>query len=295
MSSVIPTSPVAQTERFNFLDFARDPAYRDANRELLRQAFSRLPSAFVHIDIASGTGLVAQEICALCEQSGKKGTVIGVDPDRFAVESARQTTPSTPTCTVEFMEGRAQDLKQLLAGKIPPEGADYVSIHDAIHEMEEEDKTSILQSVSGVLRPGGLFTYNSAFTTAALEQAAMQWGKWKSKAFTLLGGRRNRAVTGLVVHSPEEYREMITDVGLSIVHEAKKSVWLPRSALEAIARYPRFVWGVFADLVDEEKVPLEQKSQALVSALDELGISELPRVWHELIACKLPIAAQACA
>jgi hypothetical protein len=97
-------------------------------------------------------------------------------------------------------------------------------------------------------------------------------------------------VKGLVIHSPDEYRAMITDVGLSIVHEAKKSVCLPRSALEAIAHYPRFVWGVFADFVGEEMVPLEQKSQALIKALDELDIAELPRVWHELIACK-PVPA----
>lgn len=286
MSALPLTDRVAQSERFNFVDFARDKAYREANRDLLREAFARLPSSFFHIDIASGTGLVAQEVCALCEQTGKKGTVIGIDPDSYAVRSATENTPSTPYCRVEFIEGRAQDINQLLAGKLPPRGADYVSIHDAIHEMEEEDKGSILVSVANILRPGGLFTYNSAFTTVAMEQAAMQWGKWKARAFSVLGGKRNRRVKGLVTHAPEEYREMITSAGLSIVHEARKSVCMSRSALEAIARYPRFVLGVFADFVGEEMVPLEQKSQALIKALDDLGISEIPRVWHELLARK---------
>ena len=280
---------VAQSERFNFVDFARDRAYREANRDLLRQAFACLPSPFFHVDIASGTGLVAQEVCALCEQTGKKGTIIGIDPDHFAVESARTSTPSTAQCTVDFIEGRAQDIDRLLAGRLPPQGADYVSMHDAIHEMEEEDKASILLSIASILKPGGLFTYNSAFTTAAMEQAAMQHGRWKARAFSLLGGKRNRRVTGMVTHAPEEYRTMITSAGLSIVHEAKKSVCLSRAALEAIARYPRFVWGVFADYVGEELVPIEKKSQALIKALDDLGISELPRVWHELLARK-PLA-----
>jgi ubiquinone/menaquinone biosynthesis C-methylase UbiE len=286
MAVEVPRDTVAQSERFNFVEFARDPAYRDANRGLLRQAFSRLPSPFVHVDLASGTGLVAQEISTLCKQTGKRGTVIGIDPDGYAVQSARESTPSHSTCTIEFIRGRAQDLERLLFGRLPPTGADYVSIHDAIHEMEEEDKGTILESVSRILRPGGLFTYNSAFTTAAMEQAAMQWGKWKSKAFAVLGGKRNRRIKGLVTHTPEEYREMITSAGLSVIHEARRTVCLPRAALEAIARYPRFAWGVFADFVDEEKVPLEQKSRALVSALEELGITELPRVWHELIAQK---------
>jgi ubiquinone/menaquinone biosynthesis C-methylase UbiE len=286
MTGEIPRDQVVQSDRLNFVDFARDREYREANRVLLRQAFESLPSPFFHVDVASGTGLVAQEVCALCEGTGKAGTVIGIDPDPFAVRSARESTPSTAHCTVDFLEGRAQEMDRLLAGRLPPQGADYVSIHDAIHEIEEEDKASILLCVARILKPGGLFSYNSAFTTAAMEQTAMQWGKWKAKAFSLLGGKRNRRVTGLVTHSPEEYREMIASAGLAIVHEAKRSVCLSRSALEAIARYPRFVWGVFADYVGEEMVPLEEKSQALIRALDDLGISELSRVWHELVARK---------
>ncbi len=289
MTTEVPQHDVSQSERFNFVDFARDRAYRDANRDLLRKAFARLPSPFFQIDIASGTGLVAQEVCALCEETGKHGTIVGIDPDHFAVESATRSTPSTALCSGEVIEGRAQDLERLLKGQIPPGGADYVTIHDAIHEMEEEDKQSILVSVASILRPGGLFTYNSAFTTAALGQAAMQWGKWKSKAFSVLEGKRNRRMKGLVAHSPDEYLEMITGAGLSVVHEAKKSVRMSRTALEAIARYPRFVWGVFADLIGEEAIPIEVKSQALITALNELGITEIPRVWHEAMACK-PLA-----
>ncbi len=84
---------------------------------------------------------------------------------------------------------------------------------------------------------------------------------------------------------------MITNAGLSVVYEAKKSVKMSRTALEAIATYPRFIYGVFADLVGDEKMPLEEKSQALIKALDDLGITEAPRIWHELVARK-PLCLQ---
>ncbi len=277
---------IAQSENYNFIAFARDEAYRDANRGLLLKAFSCLPSPFFQVDVASGTGLVSQEVSALCQEKGKRGTVIGIDPDHFAVESASRDTPSTPYCAVEFVEGRAQDLDRLLVGRIPPEGVDYVSIHDALHEIEEEDKQNVLLSITRILKPGGLFTYNSAFTTAALELSAMLIGKWKARAFSILGGKRNRESKGLIIHTPEEYRQMITAAGLSVVYEAKKTVQMSRTALESIARYPRFIYGVFADLVGGERIPLAEKSGALIQALDDLGITEVPRVWHEIMARK---------
>lgn len=278
-----------QSRDYNFVAFSRDEAYREANRDLLSRALSCLPSPFFHVDVASGTGLVAQEMSSLAQDKGKRGTIIGIDTDHFAVESARRLAPSTPNCTVEFVEGRAQDMEQLLAGRIPPAGVDYVSIHDAIHEIDgEEDKRSVFRCMARILKPGGLFTYNSAFTTAAMEQSAMLWGRWKARAFSILGGRRNREVRGLKIHTPEEYRRMIVNAGLHVVHEAKRGVKLSRTALEAIARYPRFIYGVFADFVGEEKVLLEEKSRALIEALDSLGITEGQRIWHELVARKPP-------
>lgn len=291
MTEKVLTNRVAQSREYNFVAFSRDEAYREVNTQLLLKAFLCLPSPFFQVDVASGTGLVSQEVSSLCQEKGKRGTIIGIDPDRFAVENARKNAPSTPYCAVEFVEGRAQDMEQLLAGRIPPEGVDYISIHDAIHEIEEEDKQSILLSIARILNPGGLFTYNSAFTTAALEHSALVWGRWKAKAFSILGGKRNRKIKGLITHTPEEYRQMITNAGLSVVYEAKQSVKMSRTALEAIARYPRFIYGVFADLVGDEKMPLEEKSQALIKALDDLGITEVPRIWHELMARK-PLCLQ---
>jgi ubiquinone/menaquinone biosynthesis C-methylase UbiE len=292
MSEELSPERIAQSKDYNFIAFSRDEAYREANRQLLAQAFSSLPSPFFQVDLASGTGLVPQEMSRLCRDGGKTGSIIGIEPDPFAIENARQNTPSTPGCSVEFLEGKAQEMERLLAGKIPAAGVDYVSIHDALHEVEEADKQGILRMIAKVLIPGGVFTYNSAFTTAAMEQAAIPMGKWKARAFAILGGKRIREVKGLITHTPEEYRQMILDAGLSVIHEAKRSVLMSRQALATIAQYPRFIYGVFADLIGEEKVSIEDKSQALVKALDDLGITEIPRIWHELIARK-PLGLQA--
>lgn len=276
-----------QSEAFNFVSFAKDKAYRQANRALIDKALALLPSRFFHVDVASGTGLVPQEVCSLCEERGKSGTIIGIDPDGFAVESARRQTRPAPGCTVEFLQGVAQDLAGLLAGKVPREGVDYTSIHDAIHEIKgEDDKKGVLSAMARALKPGGVFSYNSAFTTAALEQSAMDWGRLKAKAFAALGGRRNRQMTAFKVHAPEEYRQMIVDAGLAVVYEARRVVMISRAALEAICHYPAFVEGAFEDMIGTEQFSLEEKCQAMVAAIETLGVGELPRVWHEIMAQK---------
>lgn len=285
--SSIPEHWAPQSETYNFVSFASDSAYREANRALVRRAFAFLPDSFFHVDVATGTGLVAQEVCALCREQGKKGTIIGVDPDRFALENARRSTQPAPGCTVEFVQGTGQDLERLLAGRIPPEGVDYVSIHDAIHEIRgEESKRGVLAAMGRILKPGGVFTYNSAFTTAALEEAALEWGRLKAKAFALVGGRRDRQVVALKVHTPEEYARMIAEAGLSVVHEAKRVVRISRAAMEAICRYPAFIEGVFGDMIGRERLSLEEKSRALLEAIASLGVVEMPRVWHEILAQK---------
>ena len=284
----------AQSELYNFVAFSRDRAYREANRELILRAFSRLPSPFFQVDVASGTGLVAQEVSDLCQQTGKTGTIIGVDLDPFAVDSARESVPSTSYCAVGFIQGRAQDVHRLLHGRIPPEGVDYVSIHDAIHEIEgEKDKRSVFSSIASILKPGGIFTYNSAFTTVAMEGSAIKWGRMKARAFSMLGAKRDRTVEAIRIHSPEEYKQMIVNAGLVVIYETKRVVRLARSALEAIARYPAFVEGAFADMVGAERVSFEKKSQALIDALDSLGIAEIPRIWHETMAQKMARGALA--
>lgn len=278
----------AQSEAYNFISFAADKAYREANRVLIGKAFTHLPSQFFHVDVASGTGLVPQEVLALCQEQGKCGTVIGIDPDRFALENARQHTRPGSHCTVEFVQGVAQDMARLLAGKIPREGLDYTSIHDAIHEIkEEDDKKGVLAAMARALKPGGIFTYNSAFTTAALEESAMDWGRLKAKAFAILGGKRDRQIAAIKIHTPEQYKQMIVEAGLAVVYEARRVVMLSRAALEAIAQYPAFIEGVFGDMAGREQVSLEEKSRALLAAIESLGLPELPRVWHEIMAQKV--------
>lgn len=277
----------AQTTGLNFIRFAKEPVYQQVNRGLVETALSYVPSTFHQVDVATGTGLVPQLVAQLCEEQGRHAIIIGVDPDPFALAYAREQTKNARAAHVTYVEGFGQNLKVLLAGRIPEEGVDYTSIHDAIHEIPtEEDKRAVFNAMAQVLKPGGVLSYNSAFTVIGMGESAFGYGQWKMDAIKSLGERRNKSIEAIAIHHPDEYETMLKDSGLTIIHSAVRPVILTRDALEAIAQYPGFVEGVFRDMTNTENYPLEVKSKALIESLDRKDITGLDRIWHEVVARK---------
>lgn len=283
--------------KLDFGKFSEMPEYIAVNRSLVGTVVLRLPNNFIHVDVAAGTGMVEKLMKEEAEKLGKKGKVIGVDPNTTSLAIARRNVTSSANVEIKFIEGMGQNLKHLLNGEVS-EGVDSTSIHDAIHEIwNNEDKADIIKSMAHILKPGGLLSFNSAFTTISnLNKDGGNWGRWKLLSMEKLAGgkvRRNKDAKAMPVLKPEEYKKMITDAGLVIVMEKRTDVALTKEALIAIARYPAFFEGTFADMPDQEKYSQIEKSNALVTVIEELGVPELTKVWYEVIAQK-PIDPPAC-
>lgn len=278
----------------DFGKFSRMPEYIAVNQSLVESLISKLPNNFLHIDVAAGTGMVEELMKEEAEKTGRRGEVIGVDPNATSLAIARENVVSSKKVSIKFIEGKGQNLKLLLNGEISGKDVDSVSIHDALHEIwDNNDKAQIVQSMADILKPGGYFTFNTAFTTIANSEDSSGWGRWKLMSMEKLAGqrvKRNKNAEAMPVLTPEEYKEMILNTGLTVVHEKKITVCLTKEALEAIARYPGFFEGTFADMPEQEKYSGLEKSDALVSSLYELGLPALNKVWYEIIAQK-PAAA----
>lgn len=285
-----------QTEELNFLAFAEIKEYGQLNIDLLGRGIAfllkkprdpRIP--IWQIDVASGTGRVVQDTIKVLDDVATLTPLIsiGVEPDSFAIQKAREKIPCTPHRVVQFIQGIGQELTKLIDGKIPSDGVDLASIHDALHEIrEEEDKMLILKLIAQHLREGGIFTFNSAFTTVGMGKDGMTWGRWKYTAINLLGCKRDSGIPAIKIHTPGDYVKMITDAGLTVLDQGSKRIILTREALEHISRYPSFIQGVFEDMKDSTNWTLKQKSDALLQALEQLRITEIPRIWYEIIAQK---------
>ncbi len=281
---------IEQSKAYNFVEFSEIAEYRKVNKELLSTSLNFLPKnikKLIHVDNATGTGLVPQLAAELYHERGIDATIIGIDPDLYALRRAADSVKNIDYIHLSLFQGYGQHLEEVLKGHIPDVGVDVVSIHDAIHEIPGRDiKRAIFASQAKILKPGGVQTYNSSFTTIGNADAGLKWGRWKMGAFSYFGETRDRNVTAIEVFSPEEYVKMITDSGLKIVHEDIKNVVLSLEALKAISRYPEYVNGIFRDMENTEKYPLLTKSKALITVLEKGGVTALPRLWHEVVAQK---------
>lgn len=279
-------APPSSGPELDFQDFSQKPEYVEENRALIKRLLP-FSNPFFHVDIATGTGLIPKLILEEAQRTKSRGTIIGIDPNPVSLKIAQETVEPSKSVTVGFVDGLGQNACAVVADRLPSQGADSVSIHDAIHEIPGEDlKRKVFEQMAKMLRGGGLLSYNSAFTTRAVTTTPMLWGRWKAYAFAIMGAKRDKNVEPLRIHSPEEYRSMITDAGLKIEYEASQDVELTHGALEAISRYPAFVEGVFRDMMDEAKVSIEEKSAALIAAVDRLGSEVCIRTWHRIIASK---------
>ncbi len=281
---------IEQTKAYNFVEFSQIAEYRKVNRELILTALQFLPKnikKLTHVDNGTGTGLVPQLAAELYHDRGIAATIIGIDPDLYALKNSGESMRNFEHINILMIQGYGQHLEELLKEHIPSIGVDVVSIHDAIHEIPGRDiKRAIFASQAKILKPGGVQTYNSSFTTIGNADAAFKWGRWKMDAFAYFKENRNRNITAMEVFSPEEYTKMITDSGLKIVHEDVKTVVLSLDALKAISRYPEYVNGIFRDMENTEKYTLLEKSKVLIAVLEKEGVTALPRQWHEIVAQK---------
>lgn len=251
-----------QNDRMNFTAFSRDEAYRRENVELMIEVLPYLPESFTQVDLGAGNGLAAQVTKGVTEAFLRRAVVLGIDPDPYAIAQASKDTPSSERCQVSFIQGFGQDVEALVAGRIPENGADIVSILDAIHEFPPDDQLPIMRAGVRILRPGGIFVMNSTFTSIATIDNRSGWAMPAGRAVIKFGGRRN-SQAGLLHRDPEEYSQMASDAGLELVYYHIQNVELPVSAMVAICQYPGFVEGVLKSFTFDNPPSLEALSEEL--------------------------------
>lgn len=287
---VPPREGFVQTEKFNFARFAEGPNYKKVNRDLVEKVFNLLPGQeIVALDVAMGHGMVPRLASEILSDSHRRLFMVDVDLDTYAVQQAEAQIPDTKEAEFFFIDGDARYLKSILKYLLKPGTVNYTSIHDAIHEIRnDKTKTRILTGQARMLKPGGLLSYNSAFTT---EAAGMEWGIWLINFMKISGAKRSKDIRGMPVHTPDFYKTLIENAGLTVIHEDKVTVPLSSEELEGISEYPPFVRGFTETLIFPRQVELEEgikwMKEAVSPTLDKLKKDSLPRRWHEIIAQKI--------
>ncbi|MBI2599108.1 class I SAM-dependent methyltransferase [Candidatus Curtissbacteria bacterium] len=277
---------------YSFEHFAGLPFYRRLNQEFV-DSLNLKPGAVV-IDLACGPGNITRLIA---DKIGPDGVIIAVDLSPVALQAARKNLAGSPT-SVSFVEGKAEDLAELLGEKTG--AVDAVVCGNAIHNFA--DKAAAVAAVWNLLKAGGTFAMNSAFFDGAIPPDQGDFYRdWMSgalkgavRAVRSLGETGSSGNTGDTREdkaearkqlTPQEYRDLLEAVGFQIQSLKVMPIDMPLEGFQAISEDDEFVRGVIPS-----RIPLSIATLALAEAAAGVfktkGITVSQRHWLEIIAVK---------
>lgn len=273
---------------YTFDPFARHQFYHDVNESLVRTAISTLDAARPAgqsvrvVELASGTGAVTELILDELERRGRPAAVTGVEPSFEAIEIARDRLRGRD---VTFAQG---DIDQLVA--LTP-NADAVFFCNAIHLIP--NKADVIGKIAQVLTTGGYFATNSSFYDGAYAPGSERfYHLWTRRALGWLRQHhpdvrpsKNGKTTAMQWLSADDYVRLLVESGLRVVTCEQEQAQMPLRSWQDIGRYWLFIEGALPG------VPIPLGADALeygaAEAFAELGLTEVPRNWLQLVGQKL--------
>jgi ubiquinone/menaquinone biosynthesis C-methylase UbiE len=228
------------------------------------------------VDLGCGPGAVTELIL---QRMGipPLGRVFAIDPSASALVQAAQRIRSA---VVQFIQGTAERL-----GSLVPQ-VDTVIFCNAIHLVQ--DKAQVIGGIGKVLRPGGVFAFNTTFFEGAYSGDTPRFYKlWVLRAVRWLRERgydvaRGVKATAMQWLSPEEYARLLRASGFEDPVAVLQEKHLDRQAWEDISEFSLFIEGALPG------VPLEIGMEALKvgvrQAFEELRLQAVPRVWLQMVS-----------
>lgn len=275
-------------EPLSFEAFEKIPEYHRVNQEFVEKI--PIQNHQTIVEVASGRG----KVTGLLLEKAPEAKIICIEPEFNPLVAAKKKFARP---NVYFVQGRVEDLAQILAQEV-----DGVVIGNAIHNFSEKQKA--IEAVYEVLKPGGFFAFNSAFSQEGKPESEQRfyrtWMMYVIREFKeiskvnpeiIFKGERPEVRKPL---SLDEYCELLEEVGFKIIideNDRVVPVILGLNAFQAISTDPDFISGALLKLNTEKEEYLRIGSQILKKAAASAFASfaskkNSVRVWIQLIAQK---------
>jgi ubiquinone/menaquinone biosynthesis C-methylase UbiE len=284
-----------ETNRYTFEPFAAHPFYTEVNRALVRHALRQLTTPgkdreYTIVDMACGTGAITRLIAEEMAHMGylQQTRLIGVDPSaehlRRADASIKHMQEQGLKVQANFIQGESDDLPAIV------QNADAAFFCNAIHLVE--DKLSAFRQVATILASKGIFACNSAFYEGTYvpgtERFYRLWTRravgWLKKEHPEVRLSRDAKATAMQWITPESYTNLFKECGFGQVDIEQTTAIIPLDAWRDLGQYWLFIEGALPG------VPLVHGAKALELAVyqagEEAGMSEVPRIWLQIVATK---------
>ena len=271
----------AQSPDYTFEAFARHDFYRAVNEHLVdatlqvRESISHSP---IHraLDLACGTGAVTQLLVERVKSIKPRVEVIAVDASESALEKARRRLGDA----ARFVRGTAEAFANVTSS------VDLILFCNAIHLLP--DKDGVLAEARRAINSNGVLGFNTSFYEGCYAAGTERFYKlWMLRSLQLLkqdfGLKPDRAkVQAMRWLTPEEYQALLQRHGFEVESMQAEEAMLTCESWQDISHYSEFAEGALPGVPLDAAIPVLQRS--VRQAYDELGISELPRNWLQVVA-----------
>jgi len=278
-----------ETNQFTFEAFAAHPFYTEVNRALVRQALAHFATRPVDVpltivDMACGTGAITRLVAEEIARQGRQAHLIGVDPSAEALRRAQKSMEEMGT-GADFIQGDANSLPSIV------HNADAAFFCNAIHLVP--NKLSAFQQMASILAPGGIFACNSAFYEGTyVEGTERFYHLWIRHAMRCLRKEhpevrlsREEKAQAMQWLTPGDYIESLKQAGFGSAETNYEQVYITLDAWKDLGHYWLFIEGALPG------APLAFAAAALEKAVyqagQELGLTEVPRMWLQIVATKV--------
>ena len=283
-----------ETNQFTFEAFAAHKFYAEINRSLVRRTFASLstrpPNALLTIvDMACGTGAVTRLIAEELAKQGRQAHIIGVDPSAEALRRAQKSIDEKRAkgieMKVDFFQGETADLPNLV------QNVDAAFFCNAIHLLS--NKLSAFRLMATILAHDGILACNSAFYNGTYvegtERFYRRWTRyavgWLRKEHPEVQLSRETKAVAMQQLDREGYSSLLKEAGFRYVEAVEEQATMTLDAYRDIGHYWLFIEGALPG------IPLALGAEALgisvYQAGEELGLTEIPRNWLQLVAHKM--------
>jgi len=281
-----------ETNLYTFEPFASHAFYTEINRTLVQQTLAHLVkrsgnTPLTIVDMACGTGAVTRLIAEEVQRQGQlaRTRIVGVDPSAEALRRAQKGMEELGLpVKADFLQGEAEDLPKIVLN------ADAAFFCNAIHLVP--DKLAAFKQMAALLAPGGIFGCNSAFYDGTYvpgtERFYRLWTRravgWLKQEHPDVHLSRETKAMAMQWLNRDEYVDKLKQSGFAEVETTSSNVPISLDGWRDLGQYWLFIEGALPG------IPLSFAAKALeisvYQAGQELGITEVPRTWLQMVAIK---------
>lgn len=264
--------------------FSRSAEYVAANQALVDRV--DVDEVGVLVDLACGTGTLTDLLLSHLTATHRARTdttrVVGVDLSRESLDLARSFLGERwPGVRLDLVEASAETVDE------PSASVDVVTMGNAIHLFD--DKAALAQEVARVLRPGGVFAFNTSFYAGTFpegtERLYIDWVKEALAVARRLAGpprRAGRRAFSVPWLTPGDYARVAAEAGLHVAHRVETVVHLTAQNLEDVGAYS----GLATVLLPGYEPPVASESlvRAARPVFERAGLDAVARKWLHVVA-----------